>query len=149
MTFGFNRGFTQGPNPNAAGAASGFGFASFTLGTPASGTVGFAAPVTETVKNFALYARDDWKVTPKLTLNLGLRWEVEGGITDRVNAIGNFDPNVTYAVNGINCKVGLAFPGVNGLSRGPPRPPRAAAAAARASLPDRVGVPFHPPGWPF
>ena len=46
MTFGFNRGFTQGPNPNAEGATSGFGFASFMLGTPAGGTVGFGAPVT-------------------------------------------------------------------------------------------------------
>ena len=90
LTFGFTRGFTQGPNPNTAGAASGFGFASFMFGTPASGTVGFGEPVTETVKNFALYARDDWKVTPKLTLNLGLRWEAEGGITDRFNAIDNF-----------------------------------------------------------
>lgn len=118
MTFSFNRGFTQGPNPNTAGATSGFGFASFMLGTPSGGTVGFGAPVTETVKNFALYAQDDWKVTPKLTLNLGLRWEVEGGITDRFGAISNFDPNATYTVNGVNMRGGLAFPGVGGLSRG-------------------------------
>ena len=118
MSFSFSRGFTQGPNPNTAGATSGYGFASYMLGTPASGTVGFGAPVTETVKNFALYAQDDWKVTPKLTLNLGLRWEVEPGITDRYGAISNFDQSATYTVNGVKMTGGLAFPGVGGLSRG-------------------------------
>lgn len=63
MTFDFNRAFTQGPNTNTTGANSGFGYASFMLGTPAGGTVGFGAPVTETVKNFALFVQDDWKVT--------------------------------------------------------------------------------------
>lgn len=117
-SFSFSRGFTQGPNPNTAGATSGFGFASFMLGTPSGGTVGFGAPVTETVKNFAMYAQDDWKITPKLTLNLGLRWEVELGITDRYGAISNFDPNVRSSINGINLRGGLSFPGVNGLGRG-------------------------------
>ncbi|MBY0503638.1 MAG: TonB-dependent receptor [Bryobacteraceae bacterium] len=117
-SFSFNRGFTQGANPNTAGATSGYGFASFMLGTPASGTVGFGAPVTETVKNFGLYLQDDWKVTPKLTLNLGMRWEYEGGITDRNGVISNFDPQVQTTLNGLNLRGGLAFPGVGGLSRG-------------------------------
>lgn len=117
-TFNFSRAFTQGSNPNTAGATSGFGFASFMLGTPSGGTVGFGAPVTETVKNFALFAQDDWKLTPKLTVNLGLRWEYEGGITDRYGAISNFDPNVRSTINGLNLTGGLAYPGVGGLSRG-------------------------------
>ncbi len=116
--FDFSRGFTQGPNPNTTGATSGFTYASFLLGTPSGGSVGYGAPVTETVKNFALFAQDDWKLTPKLTLNLGLRWEVEGGITDRHGAISNFDPNVRTTVNGVNLRGGLAFPGVGGLNRG-------------------------------
>jgi hypothetical protein len=117
-SFDFGRGFTQGPNPNLAGATSGFGFAAFMLGTPSGGSVGFGAPVTETVKNFAVFAQDDWKITPKLTLNLGLRWEVEGGITDRYGVISNFDPAARPTINGINLRGGLSFPGVNGLSRG-------------------------------
>lgn len=117
-SFNFGRGFTQGPNPNTAGAAVGFGFASFMLGTPGGGQVGYGAPVTETVKNFAVFAQDDWKLTPKLTLNLGLRWEIENGITDRFGHISNFDPNATSTVNGLSLRGGLAFPGVNGLARG-------------------------------
>jgi hypothetical protein len=116
--FSFNRGFTQGPNPNTAGATSGFGFASFLLGTPASGSVNFNQPVTSTVKNFALFVQDDWKLTPRLTLNLGVRWEYEGGVTDRFNAISNFDPNVRTTLNGLNLVGGLSYPGVNGVSRG-------------------------------
>lgn len=117
-SFSFSRGFTQGPNPNTAGATSGFGFASYMLGTPSGGTVGVSAPVTETVKNFALYAQDDWKLTPKLTLNLGLRWEVEGGITDRYNAISNFDPEIRSSIGGVNLRGGMVFPGTGSYSRG-------------------------------
>lgn len=118
MGFSFNRAFTQGPNPNSAGATSGFGYAAFLLGTPAGGSVAYNQPITETVKNYALFAQDDWKITPRLTVNLGLRWEYEGGITDRFDAISNFDPLVRSSVKGLNLTGGLAFPGVNGLPRG-------------------------------
>ena len=118
ILFGFTRGFTQGPNPNTSGAASGFGYASFLLGTPSSGNVGYGAMVTETTKNEALYVQDDWKILRTLTLNLGMRWEYEGGTTDRFNKISNFNPNVTSQVNGLTLTGGLQFPGVNGVSRG-------------------------------
>jgi hypothetical protein len=118
MQLGFTRGFTQGSNPNTASATSGFGYASFLLGTPASGSIGYGAGITETEKNEAIYAQDDWKVTPTLTANLGVRWEYEGGITDRHNVITNFDPNVVTSINGLTLHGGLAFPGVNRLPRG-------------------------------
>ena len=116
--FSFSRAFTQGSNPNTAGATSGYGYASFLLGVPASGSVALSQPITETVKNFALFAQDDWKLTPRLTVNLGLRWEYEGGVTDRFNAISNFDPTVKTSINGLNLTGGLVYPGTNGLSRG-------------------------------
>lgn len=113
----FNRDFTKGPDPNAA-AVNGFGFASFLLGNPATGVIHRYNEPTYTTRSFSLFLQDDWKFSPKLTLNLGLRWELEGAATDRFNAISNFDPNKESVVNGIPLRGSLVFPGTNGLSRG-------------------------------
>jgi outer membrane receptor protein involved in Fe transport len=45
--------------------------------------------------NFQAFAQDDFKITPKLTLNLGLRWEVQSGWTEVHNHLGSFDPTLT------------------------------------------------------
>jgi outer membrane receptor protein involved in Fe transport len=56
-------------------------------------------PATENYQ-YAWFGQDNWKVTPKLTLNLGLRYDVSLPRTDRFNHQNWFDPNVTNPLNG-------------------------------------------------
>jgi hypothetical protein len=50
----------------------------------------YVAHLTRNMHN--IYAQDDWKATPKLTLNLGVRWEYASPYADLYNRISNFDP---------------------------------------------------------
>jgi len=120
-TFGFSPAFTQGPNPTAG--TGGNALASFLLGTPASGTVTPAPALAMQTSYYAGFVQADWKLTPKLTLNLGLRYDYETPRTDRYDQFTNFDFNATPgALTGY--KGGLAFVGVGGQSRFQSNPDR-------------------------
>lgn len=121
MNFSFNRGMTQGPDPRVVTANGGFGFASFLLGTGASGSeVHGIRPALES-KSYGFYLQDDWRVNRKLTLNLGLRWDFETGLTERYNRFAVFDPSAPNALSqrvNMNLTGGWLFPnkGLNGRS---------------------------------
>ncbi len=66
--------------------AVGYGPKQFTV------TTGLPA-ITETLVDVGLYAQDDWKVKPNLTLSYGLRWESQ----NQINNNSNFAPRVSFA----------------------------------------------------
>lgn len=43
-------------------------------------------------QDYALFAQDDWRITRKVVVNLGLRWEYNSVLTEAHNLLGNFDP---------------------------------------------------------
>ena len=84
--FYFNRGFTQGPNPNTVGSSIGYGVASYLLGTMLNTTVSTSpSNYADTSPYYGFYFQDDIRATPKLTVNLGVRWEVWEPATERFN----------------------------------------------------------------
>src|SRR5579872_1699213 len=93
--YAFDRGFTQ-PNPLVTGNNLGNGIASFLLGYPSSGYIDLRALTAPQAPFYGWYFQDDFKITPKLTLNLGLRYDLLFGVTERYNqSADGFDPNVT------------------------------------------------------
>jgi hypothetical protein len=118
ISFAFDRTFTRGPDPNTAAQNVGNGFATFLLGHPTGGDARRFPATTYTNKSFGAFIQDDWKVSPKLTLNLGVRWEVESVVTDRFDAISNFDPDLPVKLGSLDLRGGLIYPGVNGVPRG-------------------------------
>jgi hypothetical protein len=103
-TFSFGRQFTQGPNPVQASGTGGYGFASFLLGDISSGFVNAINPISTQGLYYGTYVQDDWKVTDRLTLNIGLRWDVGIGDREKYNRLAYFDPN---APNALGAPAGL------------------------------------------
>jgi Carboxypeptidase regulatory-like domain/TonB dependent receptor len=84
-----------------ANSANGTGnpFATALLGLMSGGSqITHQPTATDLSKYVALFFQDDWKVTRKLTLNLGLRWDVEVPRTDRYNQLSYWNPNVPSAI---------------------------------------------------
>ncbi len=117
-SFSFGPSFTQ-QNSATAGATSGWALATFLLGFPTGGT--YTAPTSVAIQYHyaAGYVQDDWRITKNLTLNIGLRYDIETPYTERYNHVSSFDPSVTSDATKLfpAAKGGLQFMNVNIASR--------------------------------
>ncbi len=77
------------------GIFTGQEFADYLIGAPDTTAVdNITSDNIGSANSYAFYAQDSWKATPRLTLNLGLRYEFHPAFTTTSQTIGNFDPSV-------------------------------------------------------
>jgi outer membrane receptor protein involved in Fe transport len=118
--FTFDQTFT-GANPLLIQPSSGNSLASFLLGVPQSGYIQVNSEPARQEKLASLYLQDDFKVTDRLKVNLGLRWDYLGPLTDRFNELARgFSTTVASPLQppGLPLRGGLLFTGVGGEPRG-------------------------------
>lgn len=137
--FVFDSTYTRGPLDNSTVSPGSLGqsFAAFLLGLPSPASyVNRPADYAEQSTTWGFFVQDDWKVNSRLTLNLGLRYEVEGALTERYNRSvrsldytyvqpieaqvqANYAKNPTPEIPAAQFLVrgGLTFPGVGGQPR--------------------------------
>ncbi|MBI1899394.1 MAG: TonB-dependent receptor, partial [Acidobacteria bacterium] len=92
---------------------TGNSIASLLLGFPNSANTRDSDELDRRAKYFALYAQDDWKVTPGFTLNFGVRWEAHTPRFDANNRQNGFDPSQINPVSGTPGVI--TFAGLDGL----------------------------------
>lgn len=96
-------------NTGLINETSGHGIASFLLGYMSNASMGLVTLGDQHIrqKYYVAYVSDTWKITPKFTLNIGVRWDVNPPTKDKYDRVSYFNPNVANP----------AAPGYNGVMR--------------------------------
>jgi hypothetical protein len=151
--FTFNENWTRQFFNRAGG---GDAFASMMLGYVQGGRIQQEPRIGLTVPYVALFLQDDWRITQKLTLNIGLRWDSDRPMVEMHDRTSWFDFNAPVPINppGLPQPVGgLVFANRDGSPRGnknadnnnfAPRIGFAWQAASRVVLRSGFGVFFNP-----
>jgi hypothetical protein len=99
--FIFDNTYTR-PTSAASGDTNGLqALAAFLLGYPTTANYVRRADYSEFSKTYGFFFQDDWRLNSRLTLNLGLRYEVETPLTERQNkSVTGFDPTLVHPDQG-------------------------------------------------
>jgi len=148
--FAFDDGMTAA-NPLASSITTGSGFASFLMGFGSKNNNGGAVVTpsfmaTQMWYN-AWYAGDTFRATSKLTLDLGVRYELQGNWTERFNRLLDFQPNLASPLAGMtNPNNGAVIPsslkGAFALVNTPASPGRTDENRPWTDLNPRIGVAY-------
>ena len=114
--FNFSPAFTQGPDPTRGTPIAGNSVASMLSGMPASGFATHDEAISTHSPYLAWHVQDDFKVTPTLTVNFGLRYSLDWPRTERYNRLSVFNPVVPSPLTVPaypDLKGGLEFAGVD------------------------------------
>lgn len=114
-TFNFSSGTTAQGNDATVTSGTGSQFAAFMLGQVVSATQSVDKGYAWRRMLYAGYVQDDWRFTPRLTINAGLRWDYMSQAVEKHNGIENFDIAKTNPLNGYAGTIEYA--GVNGVGR--------------------------------
>jgi hypothetical protein len=110
-TFSYTGAYTQS---TVGDSSTGIGYADFLLGQTQSWSAAVVPEYGPRAKNPQMFIQDDIKVRPNLTLNLGLRYQIETGWSDSKNNLSVFDPTVVNPATGTDGALWYASTHANG-----------------------------------
>ena len=119
----FNGMYTRGINANGTTVANtGMNMADFLLGRMSAASVQVSPGIGKRLQYYGAYFQDDWRIAPRLTLNLGIRYETESPATEVAGRMSNLNPYLPDPLAGQNgIPAGtlgvMQFPGLNGVGK--------------------------------
>jgi hypothetical protein len=136
-TINFSNRFTaaNGASPGATGDS----FGSFLLGYADSGIAETLNWTANVIRYQGYFVHDTWQVNPKLTLTMGVRWEIPGVQTERGDRIGSLEPS---AANPVGEKIGRQVLGNFVLANTPLHPERGVRPESYRLFAPRVGLAY-------